>query len=187
MKTTMYKVYVKNIENIMKTRILFLAIVLFGVLAVGCEDEPPATDTPQDTTSVQPRNEIHCISDSIIKINLAEYGIDSNSIENGCIIRNIPLEEAVVINTQQEYERIFSGCAGSMNIDFSSCSLIVIGGGCDGHVINKEVVATQGENAISITVNIQGDLSLEPSAWAVALLCGKIEDNQSITLTVNHI
>lgn len=35
----------------MKTRIFFLAIVLFGVLAVGCEDEPPMPDTPQDTVT----------------------------------------------------------------------------------------------------------------------------------------
>lgn len=33
----------------MKTRILFLAIALFGALFVGCEDEPPVPDTPQDT------------------------------------------------------------------------------------------------------------------------------------------
>ena len=40
----------------MKTRILFLAIALFGVLFVGCEDEPLVIDTPQDT--IIPRDTI---------------------------------------------------------------------------------------------------------------------------------
>ena len=105
----------------MKTRILFLAIVLFGVLAVGCEDEPPATDTPQDAISEPTWDTISplYVSDSL------------EATLNGIFNKNIHWEDPDTLwvirdqHSLDSFAAVYTSDSTIVKFDFTNASIIL--------------------------------------------------------------
>lgn len=111
----------------MKSRIIFIAIALFGALFVGCEDDPLVIDTPQDT--IIPRDTISEPSwDTISPISV------SDSLEaklNGIFNRNILWEEPDtlwVIGDQRSldsFAAVYTSDSTIVEFDFTNASIIL--------------------------------------------------------------
>ena len=102
-----------------------------------------------------------------------------------CVYDIIEKEKLVVINSQKEYDRLFSGCSGEKpNIDFQKQTLLISWGVSTQCILKKTITLEKEENNFVLNIQIrQGDCtSIE--TWNAFFVTEKINSNVSYSINL---
>ena len=104
-----------------------------------------------------------------------------------CIHRKIEFEQLVMINSQSEYESLFSGCEDSLyNIDFAHKTLFVVWGGTPDCILNKRIACEKQNNKINISIDIINGDCTAPDYWRYLFYIDyKVTDKENVSLKIN--
>ena len=104
-----------------------------------------------------------------------------------CIHRKIEFEQLVMINSQSEYESLFSGCEDSLyNIDFAHKTLFVVWGCTPSLITDKKITCDKKGNNINICIDIIEDDHSTPEYWRYLFYIDyKITDKEYVSLKIN--
>ncbi len=104
-----------------------------------------------------------------------------------CIHRKIEFEQLVMINSQTEYESLFSGCEDSLyNIDFTHKTLFVVWGGTPNLIEDKKITCEKKNNKINISIDITQNDCTSPEYWRYLFYIDyKITDKENVSLKIN--
>ena len=105
---------------------------------------------------------------------------------NDCLCQVAEPEQLVIINSQEEFDSVFHGCAMPLEVNFSNKTLLCIYGYCTQCVIDTYArVDFNEDSSVTVTVTVElGDcLSAEP--WYMAFVCDKIENIHNVSFVIN--
>lgn len=105
---------------------------------------------------------------------------------NDCLCQVAEPEQLVIINSQEEFDSVFHGCAMPLEVDFSNKTLLCIYGYCTQCVIDTYArVDFNEDSSVTVTVTVELGHCLSAEPWYMAFVCDKIENNQNVSLTIN--
>ena len=125
------------------------------------------------------------IVESINYIHKQKISITEVLLPN-CVYDIIEKEKLVVINSQKEYDSLFTGCSGEKpNIDFQKQTLLISWGISTQCILKKTIKLEKKENNYVLNIQIcQGDCtSIE--TWNAFIVTEKI--NSNVTLSINNV